>query len=341
MTEQKPSLLGSALIVPKSGVYLHNQRLGLVIEIPGKNVDRRFLQWLFNSTPIRRQVSAAAGGTKVRHTSPQKLLAVSALVPPLKEQLRIADILSTWGQAIETAENLIENSKARKKALMRQLLTGKNRFPSFVATKRTRETRYGDLPQDWSFIPIGDIATEKTERAGENSDLPVLSCSKYDGFVDSLQYFKKKVYSDDTSNYKVVRRGYYGFPSNHIEEGSIGYQDVCEAGIVSPIYSVFKTSDDVHDGYLYRLLKTEHYRQIFQASTNASVDRRGSLRWKEFSKIRVPLPSLAEQRKISETIDAADGELANVQAQLFRLKAEKHALMQQLLTGKRRVKVAA
>jgi type I restriction enzyme S subunit len=149
------------------------------------------------------------------------------------------------------------------------------------------------------------------------------------------------VYSDDTSNYKVVRRGHYGFPSNHIEEGSIGYQDICEAGIVSPIYSVFKTSDDVHDGYLYRLLKTEHYRQIFEASTNASVDRRGSLRWREFSKIRVPLPSLAEQQNISDTIETADAELANIGAQLMKLKTEKRALMQQLLTGKRRVKVAA
>jgi len=262
-------------------------------------------------------------------------------VPPIYEQTRIANVLSTWGQAIETTEKLIENSKAQKKALTQQLITGKRRYSQFIDSNEKRETNYGDLPLDWLFLPISDIALEQNERAGENSELPVLSCSKHDGFVDSLQYFKKKVYSDDTSNYKVVRRGCYGFPSNHIEEGSIGYQDICDASIVSPIYSVFETSERVHDGYLFRLLKTEHYRQIFQARTNASVDRRGSLRWKEFCKINVPLPSIAEQQKISETIDTADSEVANLSNQLIKLQAQKQALMQQLLTGKRRVKVAA
>ena len=266
---------------------------------------------------------------------------IKVAVPPFVEQERITEILSAWDQTIETTANLIENSKAQKKALMQQLLTGKKRYSQFIDSQEKRETKYGDLPLDWLFLPISDIAFEQSERAGKNSKLPVLSCSKHVGFVDSLQYFKKKVYSDDTSNYKVVRRGCYGFPSNHIEEGSIGYQDIRDSGIVSPIYSVFKTSERVHDGYLFRLLKTEHYRQIFQARTNASVDRRGSLRWKEFGKIYVPLPSVAEQQKIAETIDSADNDFANLSDQLVQLQTQKRALMQQLLTGKRRVKVAA
>ena len=87
--------------------------------------------------------------------------------------------------------------------------------------------------------------------------------------VKSLSYFKKKVYSDDTSNYKVMRRGTFGFPSNHVEEGSIGHQDICDVGIVSPIYCVFRANDKIEDGFLYKLLKTDRYRQIFAAATNA------------------------------------------------------------------------
>ena len=157
--------------------------------------------------------------------------------------------------------------------------------------------------------------------------------------VESLSYFKKKVYSDDTSNYKVMRRGTFGFPSNHVEEGSIGYQDLCDAGIVSPIYCVFATSNEVDDGFLYKLLKTDRYRQIFAAATNASVDRRGSLRWKEFSRIPLPLPPLEEQRAISEAVDAVAATETAYQTQLTALRQEKAALMQQLLTGKRRVKL--
>ena len=277
-----------------------------------------------------------AGRYKLNKAALEKL---PILVPPVKEQTKITQILSTWDQAIATTKKLIENSTNQKKGLMQQLLTGKTRFREFMQSKENLQTKYGPIPADWSFIALNEVAKDQVERAGEDTSYTVLSCSKYVGFVDSLKYFKKKVYSDDTSNYKVVRRGCFGFPSNHIEEGSIGYQDTYDAGIVSPIYSVFKTNDQVHDSYLYKLLKTDHYRQIFQANTNASVDRRGSLRWKEFGKIHIPLPSVEEQKKIAATITIAEQEISNLTDQLENLNNQKKALMQQLLTGKRRVKV--
>ena len=161
---------------------------------------------------------------------------------------------------------------------------------------------------------------------------------KHEGFVDSLQYFNKKVYSDDTSGYKVIERGCFGFPSNHIEEGSIGYQNIYDAGLVSPIYTVFRPNKKKVDSvYLYKLLKTDHYRQIFSAATNASVDRRGSLRWKEFGKIRVPLPTLLEQQKISSILTSSEKEVETLQQSLDCLRQEKKSLMQQLLSGNKRV----
>lgn len=245
--------------------------------------------------------------------------------PPLPEQRRIAEIMSAWDGAIETVEALIANARTQKLALMQSLLTGKKRLPGYSG--------------EWSYAAIGDVAKEVSERGLAHADYPVLSCSKYDGMVMSLSYFNKKVYSDDTSNYKVMRRGTFGFPSNHVEEGSIGYQDICDVGIVSPIYCVFRATDQIEDGFLYKLLKTDRYRQIFAAATNASVDRRGSLRWKEFAKIKVPLPSLDEQRVINSVIETAEANEKGFAAQLAALRQEKSALMQQLLTGKRRVKI--
>ena len=241
------------------------------------------------------------------------------------------ETLETWDRASETVEALIANARAQKQALMQQLLPKgttrpKKRLPGFSG--------------EWRKLQIGDVAKEVSERAGDEADYPVLSCSKYDGMVESLSYFKKKVYSDDTSNYKVMRRGTFGFPSNHIEEGSIGYQDLFDAGIVSPIYCVFAADKTVDDGFLYKLLKTDRYRQIFAAATNASVDRRGSLRWKEFAKITLLLPPVEEQQAISEAVNSIAATEAACEAQLTALRQEKAALMQQLLTGKRRVKLS-
>ena len=142
-----------------------------------------------------------------------------------------------------------------------------------------RETAIAVIPSGWRFVPIHEIAQESNLRNGSGSELPVILCSKHAGFVQSLDYFKKKVFSDDTSNYKVVKRNWIAYPSNHIEEGSIGLQRICDAGVVSPIYTVFLLNDGIEPDFIYRLLKTESYRKQYVAAINGSVDRRGSLRW--------------------------------------------------------------
>src|SRR5438128_1303555 len=89
--------------------------------------------------------------------------------------------------------------------------------------------------------------------------------------------------SEDLSAYKLVRRGQFAYATNHIEEGSIGLQDICDVGLVSPMYTVFKVDEDqVDTSFLFRLLKTETYRQIFASATHSSIDRRGALRWAGF-----------------------------------------------------------
>lgn len=340
MTEQAEGLLGSALIVPESKKYLHNQRLGLVEVKDPLSVCLDFLYLFFNAPASRKQISEQSTGTKVKHTSPDRLRSVVGLIPPIEEQKKIAKILSTWDKAITTTEQLLANSQQQKKALMQQLLTGKKRLGMNNRSYEFKRTRYGLIPKDWEYPAIKDVCTQVTEKNTRSSDYPVLSCSKHDGFVDSLKYFKKKVYSDDTSGYRLIHHGCFGFPSNHIEEGSIGLQNLYDTGIVSPIYVVFRANPKKVDNiYLYAVLKTDHYRQIFGAATNASVDRRGSLRWKEFSMIHVPLPPLDEQKRISAALTVASDEIATLQFQLDAFKQEKRALMQQLLTGKRRTNV--
>ncbi len=149
--------------------------------------------------------------------------------------------------------------------------------------------------------------------------------------------FGKRVFSEDTSNYKVIRRSWFGYPSNHIEEGSIGLLLTHDVGLVSPIYTVFRCIESVIPEYLYAVFKTDTFRHIFAISTNASVDRRGSLRWMELSLIRVPRPLKEEQRAISDVLQAANDEISQLEAKLKAFEKQKRALMQKLLTGEVRV----
>ncbi|MFW2446810.1 restriction endonuclease subunit S [Qipengyuania citrea] len=321
---------GTACLLPPE--YEGSNCIDIIFARPDpEQVVPAYLCTFTNSEYGKKQVLDGSGGLAQQHFNVGAYKKLKLPLPPLFEQRRIAETLETWDRASETVEALIANARAQKQALMQQLLPKgttrpKKRLPGFSG--------------EWRKLQIGDVAKEVSERAGDEADYPVLSCSKYDGMVESLSYFKKKVYSDDTSNYKVMRRGTFGFPSNHIEEGSIGYQDLFDAGIVSPIYCVFAADKTVDDGFLYKLLKTDRYRQIFAAATNASVDRRGSLRWKEFAKITLLLPPVEEQQAISEAVNSIAATEAACEAQLTALRQEKAALMQQLLTGKRRVKLS-
>ena len=264
---------------------------------------------------------------------------IAVPLPPLSEQKAIADLLSTWDMAIEKTERLIKAKEHFEKSLILKLLFGKVR----IGGRRTtvvKVKRWLSIPSDWKVVKIGFVSKEVSDRNQNGDDVPVLSCTKYDGLVDSLKYFDKQIYSKDTSTYKVVAHGQFAYATNHIEEGSIGYQDLYPQGLVSPMYTVFETDKrKVNDGYLYKLLKTETYRRIFEIKTNASVDRRGSLRWKEFSKLPIPFPSIDEQMEINEVLDAAQREVDLLKGRLELLKKQKRGLMQKLLTGQWRVSV--
>ena len=258
--------------------------------------------------------------------------------PPLSQQLKIVEILIAWDRTIDLTSQLIAAKQQRKRGLMQQLLTGKRRFRQFVCSEELQGIEFGTIPADWDYISVDEIAHQVSERNTLGIDLPVLSCTKHQGLVDSLSYFGRQIFSEDTSMYKIVSRHQFAYATNHIEEGSIGYQNLYDDALISPMYTVFETNSNVDDRFLYALLKTEIYKQIFERNTSASVNRRGSLRWSEFSRIKIPLPSKAEQCAIAEVLDTCDRELTLLNRKLELLKKQMQGLMQQLLTGKIRVK---
>lgn len=340
----------SVLVLTRGMTLLKDLPIGLAMQdvsfnqdvkalIAKDGIDPWFLayQLLANKSEILDLVDTAGHGTGRLDTELLKAFEVS--IAPLEEQQAIVQIIQSWEDAISATENLLTNCRKQKQVLTQQLLTGKRRLQKFVVSSERLTTRFGSIPADWPHVPIERVAREFSAKNAADRQLPVLSCTKYAGLVDSLSYFNKQVFSQDVSTYKLVERGCFAYATNHIDEGSIGYQHLYDEALISPMYTVFKPGNEIDHGFLFKLLKTEHYRQIFAANTNASVDRRGSLRWGDFKKIEIPLPSMAEQVAISSVIDNAQHEIENLELQLERLKEEKRALMQQLLTGKRRVRL--
>jgi type I restriction enzyme S subunit len=100
MTEQTDGLLGSMALIPENGRFLHNQRLGLVTSL-SSDVDIRFLYHLFKTKSVREQIRRSASGSKVKHTSPERIYDVQVQLPPPKAQVAITNLLTALDAKIE------------------------------------------------------------------------------------------------------------------------------------------------------------------------------------------------------------------------------------------------
>jgi len=306
--------------------------IDLLITRPMAGVSSEFLAAWINSPAGKNQVLRRQGGLAQQHFNVGELRELLVALPSRAEQEAIAGALSDADAWIESLEKLIAKKRAIKQGAMQALLSppgqpGHQRLPGFSG--------------EWDVKRLGEVGTPCTRKNTCGDDLPVLTCSKHLGFVDSLGYFKNRVFSEDTTGYKVIFRGEIGYPANHVEEGSIGLQDLYDAALVSPIYVVFSIDDSVDAYFLHRLLKLDRYRRVFASATTSSVDRRGSLRWPAFSEIEVALPALPEQTAVATVLSDMDAEIEALEAKLEKAKTLKQGMMQELLTGKVRLVHAA
>lgn len=265
-----------------------------------------------------RSLSNSAGQSNLSGTL---VKSIKVPIPPISEQKKIARILSIWDQVIDTTEKLINNSKSQKQALMQQLLTGKKRFPGFN--------------DDWQEYRLGQVFTERTET--NRLDLRLLSITGEQGVIYRDDVGRKDTSSEDKSNYKRLCPGDIGYNTMRMWQGVSALSD--KEGIVSPAYTILipgKTAHPEFMSYFFKLPKTIH---SFYRFSQGLVSDTWNLKYTHFKQIKVTIPGFKEQDKIAGVLKTADLEIANLQAQLEKLKEEKQALMQQLLTGKRRVKV--
>jgi len=250
-----------------------------------------------------------------------KIYEIKTYLPPIKEQQKIADILSTWDKAIELKEKLIEQKKEQKKGLMQRLLTGKVRLPGFKG--------------EWKEVKLGDIIKECKEQTTKNNEYPVLTSSRKGLFLQE-DYFSKQVASDDNTGYKIVRKGDFTYRTMS-DDGDFVFNQLenYEIGIVSPAYAVFRPTR-VNSIYLRNLLNSYTFKKYIKKVVQGGT--RLSFRFNDLKEIKVLIPSLEEQNAIGDILLKAEEQIALMEQELFELKQQKKGLMQLLLTGKVRVK---
>lgn len=243
-------------------------------------------------------------------------------LPPLTEQKRIAEILTTWDRAIETTEKLITNAEAKKKALMQQLLTGKRRLPKFdgdwkkaffseIAKKSSQTFNPLHSPNSFRCIELENIESNTGQILLNNEHTEVSSM--------------KTVFSDRSVLFGKLRPYLkkYAFP---------GFNGVCS----SEIWVLNAEENLCNPAYLFYLVQTDTFLRAASVSSGTKMPRSN---WQFVQDTIFHIPNLKEQKEIVTRIDSVCKTAKLLKSNLISLKQEKAALMQQLLTGKRRVKI--
>lgn len=240
--------------------------------------------------------------------------------PPLAEQRKIAEVLGVWDEAIEKQARLIEKLALRKRALMQRLLSAKLRLPGFS--------------EPWKIHKLQELFTERNET--NRTDLPLLSITGDRGVILQTESEKRDTSNDDKSKYKRIAKGDIGYNTMRMWQGRSALSGL--EGIVSPAYTiVVPNTTDVDGYYMSVLFKQPRLVYDFWTHSQGLVGDTLNCKYRDFGQVHICCPPLAEQKAITEVLTAADREIELAKEKLERLRRQKRGLMQQLLTGKKRI----
>lgn len=256
---------------------------------------------------------------------------LSIPLPPLPEQQKIVRILSTWDKAIAAQEKLITQKQLLKKGLMQQLLTGKKRFPGFEG--------------EWEEVKLEDVCDVKG-KYGINAaavqfskDLPrYLRITDID---DNGNYSPEKEVSVSAKDWKdfVLEEGDIVFARTGNTTGkSYLYQERDGVLVYAGFLIKFKPiSNKLNANYLKFFTQTRLYWNWVKTMSVRSGQP--GINSKEYSKLKLELPSIEEQEKMISFFKSKEKEIETYQTYVKELKTQKRGLMQQLLTGEKRVEI--
>ena len=285
-----------------------------------------FYRYYFKSSRFIKDLNRNLEGIRDgKMISYQQFSEIMLPFPPLSEQRRIAQALTTLDELIAATNEKLEQMKAYKKGLMQKLFPAKG--------KKLPELRFKEFEQDgeWEEKVLEEVTKVVNRRNKSNRDLPIYSISNKDGFILQSEQFDgldsvSRGY--DTSLYKIVTSNTFAYNPARINVGSIGYSGNIKECLISSLYVCFKTTEDVDDLFLMYFFDTSSFNQSVENNVEGGI--RSYLFYENFSRIKIAVPSITEQKKIASTVLSINNLIEDYTKKLSLLEEHKKGLMQQL-----------
>ncbi len=333
---------GNSLKYPQGCIY--QQPFNEEVAVPNvficfaldkKHCNNNFYEQLFKNNvqgkELFKYINSGVRNDGLLNLNDNNFFKIKLVSPPLKEQEKIAEILSAWDDGIETLEKLIEQKEIFHKALMKNLLIGKIRLSGYNSK--------------WTHSKFNSIF-ERITRKNEELNSNILTISAQNGLISQKDFYNKRIASVDTSKYILLKNGEFAYNksySNGYPLGAIKRLDLYEKGVVSSLYICFKlnNSDNCSDFWKYYFEAGMLNREIKMiAQEGARNHGLLNMATEDFFNMLLYHPKDSkEQQKIAEILNKSDKEIQLLNSKLEKLKEQKKGLMQKLLTGQIRVKV--
>ena len=280
--------------------------------------------------------------TGIRNLEYKSYLRISIPLPPLPEQRKIAEILSTVDENIEKTDAIIQETQQLKKGLMQKF------FTEGIGHTRFKETKIGRIPEEWEVVPVGQIAkdtllgTNQTSNARTGIPLMKMGNVTRGQFVfDRVEYVDKET-AVSLQGF-VLRDGDFLFNTRNTPE-LVGKSAVWKAKYGYALYN----NNLLRIGFKKNIIHSTDYVSFWMNSHRGLSQLRrlvsgttsvAAIYWKELRKYPVPVTSLEEQERITKILLEVDSKSEAETTYKLELEQLKKGLMQVLLTGKIRVKV--
>ena len=310
MSFGRPYIMKISACIHDGWLTLQDINKDIVIDI--------YLFYLLLHPKTQSEFASLSAGSGVKNLKKETVEQVSLLLPPLSEQHKIVEILETWDGYLDKMDALITSKRELKKALMRELLTGKRRLPGFEG--------------EWKEVKLGEVLTNKSMKYTPNKE-DSLKCIELEHIDQGTGKLLGSVSSQEVKSTKNY------FKSNSILFGKLRpylkkYYLTEFEGVCSSEIWVLTVNKHSSINFFYHFIQAKRF---IDAADKSSGSRMPRADWKVVSELVLNLPPLPEQTAIAEILSTADQELQTLEAKRQAIADQRKYLLEHLVTGKIRV----
>lgn len=281
-----------------------------------------FFGLILKTDRIQKGTIEQMGMGSIPNISQKKIESLEAKFPSSSEQTRIASLFTSLDKQISCSEAKLDKLRTIKNTLLKKM---------FVAPReKTPEIRFKGFDGEWEEKRFSNFTYPSGKKNKDNLPLESYSITNENGFVPQNEKFEKggNMATADKSMYYIVEKNSFAYNPARINVGSIGYYNKEKDVIVSSLYEVFKTTEDVNDRFLWHWLKSDFFNKKIEQLQEGGV--RLYFYYDKLCMCSLYMPTSKEQEKIACCIDSLDKQISLQEQKIEKLKAVKKTLLKKM-----------